>query len=171
MLCFQLAVRGEQSVTLSWHSSTSPSFTGYNIYYGTVSRNYSQKAAVGNTTNAVVSGLTNGTTYYFAATTYDNLGNESDFSNETSYTVPTGSTNMALGSITVTPIPVTITSVFHLSGQFGFTFSGASGLQCVVQASTNLVTWLPVETNISPFTFTDTNIAGSDRRFYRVAPF
>jgi hypothetical protein len=43
---------------------------------------------VGNATNVTVSGLIEGTTYYFAATAYNTLGMESSFSAETTYTVP-----------------------------------------------------------------------------------
>ena len=36
-----------------------------------------------------------------------------------------------------------------------------------VQASTNLVNWVSVQTNTAPFTFVDTNIAAYSKRFYR----
>src|SRR5262245_58719956 len=77
-----------QSVTLQWNPSTDPSVTGYNIYYGAASRTYTNKIDVGNTTNATISGLVEGVTYYFAATAYNILGAESDYSAEVSYTVP-----------------------------------------------------------------------------------
>jgi hypothetical protein len=79
------------SVTLAWDNSTNSAVTGYNLYYGTSSRTYSQIVSVGNSTNATVSGLVVGTTYYFAATAYNASGAESDFSNEATYTPAAGS--------------------------------------------------------------------------------
>jgi hypothetical protein len=77
-----------QSVTLAWNPSTDPNVTGYNVYYGVASGVYTNKIDVGNVTNATINGLVEGVTYYFAATAYNILGVESDFSNETSYSVP-----------------------------------------------------------------------------------
>ena len=66
---------------------------GYNIYYGTASHDYTTKVSVGNVTNTMIYGLTGGDTYFFAATTYDVLNQESGFSNEASYAVPLNITN------------------------------------------------------------------------------
>jgi len=80
------------NVTLAWNPSISTNVAGYKIYYGLASGVYNNTISVGNTTNATVTGLVEGTTYYFAATAFDALGTESQFSNETSYSVPTNST-------------------------------------------------------------------------------
>ncbi|MBI3853350.1 MAG: tandem-95 repeat protein [Verrucomicrobia bacterium] len=80
-------------MTLAWDPSTDPDVAGYKIYYGVVSRTYTNMVDVGNATNVTISGLIEGTTYYFAATAYNALGMESDFSNETSYSVPTSAVN------------------------------------------------------------------------------
>lgn len=79
------------SITLSWNPPTtnedgSPltDLAGYKIYYGTSSRNYSFYINVGNVNSYTVNNLTEGATYYFAVTAYDNSGNESKFSNEVS---------------------------------------------------------------------------------------
>ena len=74
-------------VTLAWDDNTEPDLDGYKLYYGTSSRNYSASVDVGNTTQYTLSGLTEGTTYYFAATAYDSLDNESDFSAEVVHAV------------------------------------------------------------------------------------
>ena len=76
------------SVTLAWNASTDPSVAGYNVYYGGASGAYTNEISVGNATNATISGLVQGTTYYFAATTYAASGMESPFSSEVSYLVP-----------------------------------------------------------------------------------
>jgi hypothetical protein len=76
------------SVTLAWNASTDPTVTGYNVYYGIASGTYNTNPVnAGNATNATISGLVQGTTYYFAATTYAS-GMESPFSSEVSYLVP-----------------------------------------------------------------------------------
>jgi len=77
-----------QSVVLTWNPSLDANRAGYKIYYGAASRAYTNAVTVGNVTNATLSGLAAGATYYFSATTYDAAGNESDFSNEASYAVP-----------------------------------------------------------------------------------
>lgn len=76
------------SVTLVWDPSPSQDVTGYKIYYGTSSRSYTNVIVVGNVLTATITGLVEGTKYYFAATAYNVLGWESDYSAEVSYTVP-----------------------------------------------------------------------------------
>ncbi len=72
--------------TLNWDASTSSGVTGYKLYYGTASGSYSQSMDVGNATSYTVSGLSDGQKYYFAAKAYNSTGNQSAYSNETSYT-------------------------------------------------------------------------------------
>ncbi|MGO8838670.1 MAG: fibronectin type III domain-containing protein [Limisphaerales bacterium] len=76
------------SVTLAWSPGTDPNIAGYNIYYGGASGTYTNKLSVGDVTSATISGLVEGKTYYFAATTYSATGLESPFSSEISYQVP-----------------------------------------------------------------------------------
>jgi hypothetical protein len=73
-------------VTLAWDANTEPELTGYKIYYGTVSGTYGTPVDVGKVTTYTVTGLADGRTYYFAATAYDSVGNESGYSNEVTYT-------------------------------------------------------------------------------------
>jgi hypothetical protein len=123
---WQLTALATQSVTLGWEPSIDPNIAGYNIYYGTASHVYVNKVSAGNVTNATVSGLVEGTTYFFAATTTDISGAESDFSNEASYAVPLPviapppainqpPTLNALSNVTINenaaPISVTITGI------------------------------------------------------------
>ncbi|MDE3067237.1 MAG: immunoglobulin domain-containing protein [Verrucomicrobiota bacterium] len=76
------------SVTLAWNPSTNSDVAGYSIYYGVASHIYDNAISVGNVTNATISGLAGGVTYYFAAKASDTSGALSDFSNEASYAVP-----------------------------------------------------------------------------------
>ena len=86
MLCVPSSLFAASSVTLVWDPSTSTNIAGYRIYYGPASRTYTNTLAVGNVTNATISNLITGATYYFAATAYDTANLESDFSNEVGYT-------------------------------------------------------------------------------------
>ena len=151
----QLPARADQSVTLNWNPSVATNVAGYKIYFGTASLDYTNSVVVGNATNATISGLVAGRTYYFAATTYDDVGDESDYSGEASYTVPMPVPTTTLGSATSS------------GGQFSFNVSDASGSQYVVQASTDLINWVALQTNTAPFTFVDTNAASFQNRFYR----
>lgn len=83
-----LPASASQSVTLAWNPSTNANVAGYNIYYGAATGIYTNVVSVGNVTNAAVSGLLEGVTYYFAAKTVNQSGMESDFSSEASYTIP-----------------------------------------------------------------------------------
>jgi hypothetical protein len=74
--------------TLAWDANTEPDFAGYKIYYGTAAGTYGTPVDVGTVTTYTVTGLTDGATYYFTATAYDLVGNESGYTNEVSYTVP-----------------------------------------------------------------------------------
>ena len=153
MLFLQLPVHAGQSVTLAWNPSSTPDIAGYRIYYDTACGNYPNVVEVGNTTNATVSGLVPGTKYYFAATTVDGAGNESGFSNEASYAMPVTAATLAAPA--------------GSAGQFSFTVSGDAGQQYVVQASTNMLDWVSLQTNAAPFLFTDNDAAGFNQRFYR----
>ena len=75
-------------VTLAWDPNTESDLAGYKIHYGTASNSYSVHIDVHNVTTYTVTGLTDGQTYYLAATAYDASGNESGYSNSVSYGVP-----------------------------------------------------------------------------------
>ena len=260
-----------QSVALDWKPSTDPRARGYQIFYGPASHTYTNAIAVGNVTNAIISGLVAGTTYYFSAKTFDAAGGVSGFSNETSCAVPVivantpptlnpianvsvsqnaaataisltgispGATNEPAIKATVTssnpalianatiayvsqastgtlifqpaanktgtailtvtlsnggqssntfsrsftvnvvaatnaraaaPIPTaTIKAITReANSNFSFQVAGVAGCKYVIQASSDLVHWISVQTNTAPFTFTDTHAASYQTRFYR----
>ena len=58
---------------------------------------------------------------------------------------------------------------YNPNQQFQFTVSGTQGSNYVVQASTNLTAsnWVSLKTNVSPFTFVESNASFYARRFYR----
>jgi hypothetical protein len=80
-VCPVLAV----DVQLAWDPSPSSQATGYLLYYGTASGQYSVSVDTGQATSAVLSGLQAGQTYYFAVLAYDAAGDHSLFSNEAIY--------------------------------------------------------------------------------------
>jgi hypothetical protein len=146
-----------QSVTLIWSANTDPTIAGYNVYYGETSNTYPNMINVGNVTNITISGLTEGTTYYFAATTYDSLGNQSDYSNVASYTAPT-----SLSTVQIRNAP---------AGQFILTVTSPNGGTYEIQATQDFTTWTVISTVTlgagDSLDFTDTNAASFSNRFYR----
>ncbi len=81
--------------TVAWDPGTDPALAGYKVYWGTVSKNYSWSADTSAQTTYTVPSLSEGATYYFAATAYDAARTESGFSNEVTYTVPSACTYTA----------------------------------------------------------------------------
>ena len=149
-------VQAGQSVTLAWNRSTDPIVAGYNIHYGGTSGTYTNMVNAGSATNATISGLIPGTTYYFAAQTYSSLGVESLFSSEVSYTVP---------------IPAGVQLRVTPARQFVLTVTGPIGHKYDIQATQDFKTWTVIGTATvgtnGSLNFTDTNAAKYSRRFYR----
>ena len=95
--------------TVSWDANTESDLAGYKVHYGTQpNRSYSNTIDVGNVTSYTVGNLQPGTTYYFAVTAYDLSGNESDYSEEVSLTIPTGGGDTGDGD-TTPPVLVNVT--------------------------------------------------------------
>lgn len=88
LFAFYATARGSQDVALAWDPSADPIVAGYAIYYGTNSGSYTFRFDAGGNTATAIPGLTEGVTYYFVVTAYDQQGNESDPSNEVVYVVP-----------------------------------------------------------------------------------
>jgi hypothetical protein len=53
-----------------------------------------------------------------------------------------------------------------VNGRLSFGVTGVPGFSYIIQSSSNLIDWMPLETNVTPFTFTDTN-AVNPLEFYR----
>jgi hypothetical protein len=84
--------------TLAWDPNTESDLAGYRVHYGTVSGRYMTSIDVHNVTSYTATGLTDGQTYYFAASAYDTSGNSSGYSNEVQYTVSPGTSPPSSGS-------------------------------------------------------------------------
>jgi hypothetical protein len=153
MMVTVLPTFGSQSVQLNWSPSASPDVVGYNIYYGGANGDYTNEVSVGNMTNATVSGLLDNTTYFFSARTINGSGIESVYSIQASYAVPTAAALFGRPVFSSNAVSVTV--------------KGVPGYMYVIQASTDMVNWLSLETNLTPLVFTDTNRGRYNKRFYR----
>lgn len=150
------------AATLEWNLPSQPEVAGCKIYIGSESRQYDRMIDVGLSTNHVLCALEPSRVYYFALTSYDSAGNESEFSDEITYARPLDGVN-ALG------IPV-------LAGRVGDTptlqFTNTSASEYFVQASTNLLTWETLQAFTAEadcvVLWSDTNAAQFPLRFYRV---
>jgi VCBS repeat-containing protein len=90
---FLPAVTHAAQADISWLPNSETNLAGYEIHYGTTSQNYTTVIDVGlpepvdGRIHAAVDDLAEGNTYFFAAKAYDSNGDESDYSQEISYTV------------------------------------------------------------------------------------
>lgn len=94
-----------------------PSAVSFNLYYGFSPTGYDHAITGITDLSEVVSNMVPGTTYYVAATAVDKDGNESDFSQQLTFVMPT-------------------------TLEMGFTFD-ESVTNVSVLSSTNLMTWQP----------------------------
>jgi hypothetical protein len=79
-----------------------------------------------------------------------------------------GSSTNSSATLTVYATPsAKLAPTAHASGQYAVIVAGVSGYKYVVQASTDFVNWVPVQTNTAPFTFVDTQAGQFNHRFYR----
>jgi hypothetical protein len=155
---FSATVPVGHSVALSWNPSPDTNVIGYNVYYGVASRTYTNMIKVGNVTSATIAGLAGGVTYYFAATSYDSLGHQSDYSGEASYAVPPPIFKMQIRNAS--------------AGQFTLTVASQIGHTYEIQATQDFKTWTTigiVTVGVSgSLDFTDTNAVNFPQRFYRI---
>lgn len=106
-LCFASScAHAQRSITLAWDRNTETNIAGYKLYYGTVSRVYTNSVNAGNATSASVTNLVAGLTYRFAVTAFNTAGVESDYSAEIAYAV----TNVGTPNI-----PPTLASIANMT--------------------------------------------------------
>ena len=148
------------SITLAWNPSPANNIAGYRLYLGLSSGSYATSLDVGATTNATLSNLTPGTTYFFAVTAYDTNRLESPFSGEINYTIPALS---SLAKLKISPGP---------RGQIQITGTAPVGHTYSVLSSKDLKNWNIVGTVLTDvtgsFLFLDTLKPGTKANFYRV---
>jgi hypothetical protein len=81
---------------------------------------------------------------------------------------PSVTNNMTIVVIAAAPNPITLTNYAYANGQFSFAKSGLEMAPFEIQASTNLIDWVPIATNYcGTCPFTDSFVSNSSHRFYR----
>jgi hypothetical protein len=60
-----------------------------------------------------------------------------------------------------------LSTASYTNGAFQFSIAGQSGQTNIIQASTNLLNWVPIYTNVGSTNFTDPSATNYPRRFYR----
>jgi hypothetical protein len=75
-------------VTIAWDANSEPEVAGYKLHYGTSAGQYPSLSDAGGQTACTLAGLQAGVVYFFAATAYDTYGNQSSYSQEVTFTVP-----------------------------------------------------------------------------------
>ena len=147
---FPIPAAASISAKLAWSASLEPNVTGYNIYYGTSSHNYTNSLSVGAATNVVISGLVENTAYFFAAKAHDGAGNESDFSKETAFTASRITPNSVLQLATLPK---------NFNGDpLSFSLSGNTLPGAAIDPINGIVYWTPTRTYASTTNFVNVNV-------------
>ena len=154
-LLFGAAPPSTYTVNLAWDRSPSVEVTGYRIYYGIASGNYSNSVVTGNVASNSVAGLVGGVTYFLAVTAFDAAGVESPPSNEIRYAPGLATVQISLAA----------------NRRAVLTVRGLSGHIYEIQAAQTLATWTVIGTvtvgTSGSVSFTDTNAPNFRNRFYR----
>ena len=127
---------GTQQVWLNWdYPNPDLNVVEYHVFYGTHSGNYTNEDVVYYYPGDLISGLEEGTNYFFAVTAVDMNGHSSPLSAELSYTVPV-------------PPPVPLQTEVYYDGDgvaYGMAVSGSwsSPTDWELDYSTDLQNWYP----------------------------
>jgi regulation of enolase protein 1 (concanavalin A-like superfamily) len=111
ILCAHSSALASSSVGLEWDSNPETDIAGYRVSYGTTPGNYPNSVRVGTTPAATVSGLDEGTTYYFVVAAINDAGLQGPYSDVVSFLPPVEDfpnelpDSEATLDITVTPSP------------------------------------------------------------------
>ena len=84
LLLLSSRVASAGSITLAWDAVADPSVVGYNVYWGTQSGVHPNRVVNGTATTYTVTGLADGTAYYFVVRAWNSSNMESNPSIEVS---------------------------------------------------------------------------------------
>ena len=141
---------GMISANLTWVASNDPTVTGYDIYYGTANNQYTNNFLVGPVTNAVVSGLTENTVYFFGAKARNSTGNESGFSNEAAFAGFNASVGSAL-QLRAMPQGLTTDAL-----QFSLNATAPQG--ATINPTNGILSWTPGNADASTTNYLNVSI-------------
>jgi len=141
---------GMISANLTWVASNDPTVTGYDIYYGTANNQYTNNFLVGPVTNAVVSGLTENTVYFFGAKARNSTGNESGFSNEAAFAGFNASVGSAL-QLRAMPQRLTTDAL-----QFSLNATAPQG--ATINPTNGILSWTPGNADASTTNYLNVSI-------------
>ncbi len=133
--CLPCSALASVNASLSWVASSAPNVTGYDIYYGTNSQEFTNLVAVGDVTNTVIPSLAENTTFFFAAKARNAAGNESDFSNETAFT---GVNATPEGAVHLRTLPKNFTS-----DPLVFSLDASAPPGATINPTNGFISWTP----------------------------
>jgi cellulose 1,4-beta-cellobiosidase len=153
------ATPGVGQVALTWNPVAGS--TNYTVWYGTTNGGPYPTKKTSTNTSATVTGLANGTNYYFVVTATDTNG--------------PSAVSAQVSAIPNNMRPV-ISSVGTLTnGSFALEGVGAAGQTYVLLTASNLtppLVWAPIATNTADangaFSFADLQATNYQQRFYRI---
>lgn len=147
------ATPGDGQVTVSWSAVTGA--IAYKVYYGTTSDAYTQSVSDITSTSTTVTGLTNGTLYYFAVTAIG-TGGESDTSAEVSATPQAPPPDWVGEGTEAEPYLIaTVADLVKLAAEVndGDAFDGEFFRQTTDIDLSSIQNWTPIGTYISTSSF------------------
>ena len=168
LVFFVSAVQATEDANFSWLPNQETNLAGYEIHYGTASRNYTTIVEVGNPApvdgriHGQVAGanLTDGTTYYFAAIAKDTNDLKSDYSTEVVWTATSGAVNEPPIAENST---ITVSENSTASGQLQAQDPDSDSLTYAVVTNPAQGTLASFNTNTGAFTYTpNANATGTD---------
>jgi hypothetical protein len=156
--CASLSAKASQSVSISWDAAADASAKGYIVYAGKSGTNYTAQMDVGTNTSVTFTGMTEGTTNYFAVSAYNAANIVSAPSSAITYIVP-GKLSMKTKSAPTSAAALT--------------FATAPGHYYQVQASTDMINWTTVyqtatATNNATVEYDDPQASSMSKRYYRL---
>ena len=130
-LCLSLAAlcSSAHALNLAWNPNPETNITGYQLSYGTSPGVRSTVIEVGAKTTAAVTGLKQGSTYYFAVTATNSAGLQGAPSAEISYQVPANQIPVAAAKSVSTPEDSSVSVILSAADADGtaLTYSVVAG--------------------------------------------
>jgi hypothetical protein len=152
------AAPGDGQVTLTWNAVAGAASN--TVYYGATDGGPYPSRQTVTTAPATVTGLANGTPYYFVVAAGDTNG-----------------LSAVSAQVAATPVVAPTISIIGVQsdGSFSLSGTGTAGQPCVLLVATNLtppIVWTPIATNTvetnGAFSFSDTQATNYQQQFYRV---